>query len=271
MGVWCNGRRVDGVSISHMDRGFTLGDGAFCTLCYDNGQVEFFSQHMTRLRGTLDILGISIPYTDTDILNGIMESIGDTPHVIRITVSRGAGGRGLQYPDTQNPTVLITVNPITRERPPASLTLTDVCTRNETDMLCNHKTLGYTSFIVAYNQAIQNGYDDCLIPNTRGDICCTSIANIFAIKGDILYTPALSSGCLNGIYRKYVLDTAHALTIPVCYDTIQASDMCHMDSVFMTNSITGIRLVQSLDGHMYDLQNPIAHILSHTIKIKESE
>ena len=261
--VWLNGVLEKQGSISYTDRGFTLGDGAFATMCYTKGAVEHFDAHMYRMRHTLSVLQLPIKYSNQDILHAICDVVGknnlyDAPALaIRLTISRGVGGRGLLYPDMPVPSVLITAGSIDRNRPPAKLTVAQGFTRNDTDILCNHKISNYASAIVAFNQAVAEGFDDCILLNTKSVVCCTSIANIFGIRDGVVYTPDLKDGCLNGIFRNTVIKITQKLQIPLVFFSGTILDYNQMDMIFITNSITGIRPVYSLNQVQYDMQNPV--------------
>ena len=48
-------------------------------------------------------------------------------------------------------------------------------------------------------------WNDAALLNTQGGICDTTIANIFLIKDERVYTPALEEGCIAGVMRKNII------------------------------------------------------------------
>jgi branched-subunit amino acid aminotransferase/4-amino-4-deoxychorismate lyase len=97
--VWLNGRLVDGEGphLSVFDRGFQLGDGIFETLRATRGNPVELDEHLDRLRGSAEGLGIPLPTgVESQLAKGIADLLaaagldgagGDAS--VRITVSRG--------------------------------------------------------------------------------------------------------------------------------------------------------------------------------------
>src|SRR5215471_917430 len=65
-----NGQIVDQAHavISVFDHGFLYGEGVYETLRTYNGRPFLFDRHMARLRHSADMLTLSVPLTDEDIL-----------------------------------------------------------------------------------------------------------------------------------------------------------------------------------------------------------
>jgi len=66
----------------------------------------------------------------------------------------------------------------------------------------------YVNSCLAKDEALQNGYDDCVFLNQQGYVSELSAANIFLIKNDTLITPDVSSDILEGITRKSIISLA---------------------------------------------------------------
>ena len=54
--------------------------------------------------------------------------------------------------------------------------------------------------------AKKNKLDECIVLNSFERVCESAIANIFIIKGENIYTPPLSEGCVAGIMRRWMLE-----------------------------------------------------------------
>jgi branched-chain amino acid aminotransferase len=113
--------------------------------------------------------------------------------------------------------------------------------RAANDRLADVKSLDYGLFAEAFAQARAQGYDEALLLNRSGFIFEASRANIFWIKDKVLYTPPLSSGCLNGITRRQVLKGAKSLKIPVKEGSLTPEILKGADTAFLTNSLIGIK------------------------------
>jgi branched-chain amino acid aminotransferase len=80
------------------------------------------------------------------------------------------------------------------------------------------------------------GFDEVILLNERGEVAeCTS-ANIFAAKGDEVWTPPLSSGCLPGITREVVLRETGASGIRIVEKPMTPAELESSDEVFITST-----------------------------------
>jgi len=66
----------------------------------------------------------------------------------------------------------------------------------------NNKVLNVLGSIYAKD----NQYDNCLLLNLNKSIVEALNGNLFLVKGNIIKTPPLSDGCLNGVMRKQVIE-----------------------------------------------------------------
>lgn len=99
--------------------------------------------------------------------------------------------------------------------------------------------------------AKENKLNDCLVLNANGKIADSTIANLFLVKGDTIFTPALSEGCVNGVMRKYLLESLAASNYQVEETIVSAEDLLAADEVFLSNAINGIRWVQRFRNKIY--------------------
>lgn len=115
------------------------------------------------------------------------------------------------------------------------------------DSYANIKSASALLYAVAANYSKQHRWNDCIIWNQRENICETIIANIFWIKDNRIFTPALTEGCVDGVMRSYLIDQIGTVTETPC----RAEDLLGADEVFLTNAIRGIRWVQSVEDAKY--------------------
>ena len=82
--------------------------------------------------------------------------------------------------------------------------------------------------------------------NERDEVAeCTS-ANIFAAKGDQVWTPPLSSGCLPGITRELLLNEVRAPGIHVTEKVLKPVDLESADEVFITSTTRDLLPVSTI-------------------------
>ena len=95
-------------------------------------------------------------------------------------------------------------------------------------------------------------WNDALLLNTEGRLCDTTIANIFLIKDEVVYTPALSEGCIAGIMRKNIMQKLIAANYNVVEGELSTDDLLNADEIFLTNSIYNLRWVQCIGDKKYN-------------------
>lgn len=251
MTCWLNGEfREDADAINIADRGLLLGDGVFETVLLANGVPAFWAAHMARLGGALDAL--SIPARADDFtLEAVKDlaarcGVSKGAAVLRVTVTRGAGARGLAPSPALSPTLLMTAQPYA---PPPDGPLRLVVSgyrRSASSVSSAYKTTNYLDNIMARREAGQAGADDAVMLNENGRVACASAANIFVLNGDgTIATPPVADGALPGIVRKVLLEQG-ADEFNIREDAF-APGALRGRPVFLTNSLMGVRPAH-LDG-----------------------
>ncbi len=119
---------------------------------------------------------------------------------------------------------------------PIQLTVYKLGFKDSRSPFSNFKTDNNLLYLDSIQYAKNQGCDQSIILNERNEIVETSICNIFFQKGEKIYTPPLSSGCVNGIMRRVTIHEkcVQEKTIPL--DTLN-----DFDSIFLTNAVRGQR------------------------------
>lgn len=243
--VWFNGELTTGsLAVDPGDRGLLLGDGIFETLAVFAGKPVWLAEHLERMIEAAKTLGI--PADRGNIEAAIGETLRATPHhhgILRITLTRGAGIRGLAA-DGSTPSLLVTLAPWIKGMlfAPAKL-VTSTIRRNETSPASGLKTLSYIDNILAAREAAAARCDDALLLNTKSQVAATTIANVFLLKNGRLATPPLSAGILPGIARRKLLTLTQAEE-----RALVRAELREADALFLTNSLRLVRPVHALDG-----------------------
>ena len=260
--IHLNGRLVpdDEARIDPADRGLLLADGLFETLLARDGRAEELEAHLARLARGADLLGLPLP--DLNIALAVAETLqanGLTQGraAVRITLTRGAGPRGLLPPDRPTPTVMVTATPSPEpDRFPARLVLADA-RRNEHSPLSRLKSLSYLDSVLARREAARLGADEALMLNTAESLASATAANLFLVAGGDLLTPPLEDGVLDGIVRSRVLTEAHALGLAAREESITLFDLFAAEEAFLTNSLIGLRPVGSFQECDFEAPGPV--------------
>ena len=100
-----------------------------------------------------------------------------------------------------------------------------------------HKTTKRELYNRSYSLGREKGYDEVLFMNEREELTEGAISNLFIRQGHHFFTPPVSSGLLNGIFRQYFLVTRtfaqeKTLTLP---------DLLSADTIYTANSVRGLR------------------------------
>ncbi len=108
--------------------------------------------------------------------------------------------------------------------------------------------LSWSENLTRYERAHEQGFDEVVLLNERGEVSeCTS-ANIFAVKGDRVYTPPLSSGCLPGVTRAVLLEETKVAGLTIEEKVLQLKDLEAADEVCLTSTTREVLPVISIDG-----------------------
>ncbi len=243
--LWFNGALVrEPLAIAASERGLLLGDGIFETIAVFNRVNVWLEDHLDRLMAGAVALGL--PADRRAIREAIDEVLQAAPAahgILRITLTRGPGHRGLAAEATQ-PSLLIALGPWTGRMlfAPAMLSTSSI-RRNETSPASRLKTLSYIDNIIAAREAAAIHCDDALFLNNQGRVASTTIANIFVLRDGWIATPRTSDGVIAGIARKKLLGLAKADERPVT-----PQELLDAEAIFLTNSLRLIRPVHSIDG-----------------------
>lgn len=108
----------------------------------------------------------------------------------------------------------------------------------------------YVNSVLAKQDAIDSGFDDCIFLDGAGHVCELSAANIFLVRGGTLITPDVSCDILDGINRRTILTLAAEDGIPVVERTVDLTEVYIADEVFVTGTSAGVAPVTEVDGRL---------------------
>lgn len=285
--VWLNGVAADPAAphISALDRGFTLADGLFETVRLYHGLPFRLGRHLARLAHGAAALDIALPESlpeqvETAVRGAraawTVERGGEGNRAydaaMRITITRGSGGRGVAPPVVGTPTVAIAIHPLSAspasppDESPPLLARTARARRNEHAAAAGIKTLAYVEAVLALAEARAAGVDDAIFLDTAGHVSEGTSSNVFAVRHGALVTPPRSCGVLPGITREAVLELAGTLGLPAAERELSPADVAAADELFLTSSIREIAPVVVLDGHAIGT----GHVGAITRRVREA-
>jgi branched-subunit amino acid aminotransferase/4-amino-4-deoxychorismate lyase len=226
------------------DRGLLLGDGLFETLLWREGELVLGEAHAGRMIRSAQALAIPAPPRDaflSSALNAVRAARLESDRAaVRVTLTAGSGGRGLDRPASLETRLFATAAPSIRPEKPATLVAASI-RRNEASPVSRLKTLAYLDNVLARREARLAGADEAVMLNTSGDVACAAAANIFWVSGGIVHTPPAEAGRLDGIMAAEVMRAAQGLGLDVRQSRAPLQALFEADEVFITSSLIGVR------------------------------
>ncbi|MEA2107048.1 MAG: aminotransferase class IV [Bacteroidota bacterium] len=252
--------RKEDFGLSYQNRAFCYGDALFETMHANGTQIQFFTDHMIRLRFGMITLGMKIPVNiendtiEKEIIKLLHKNKLYQGVKIRLTVFRNEGGK--YTPKDNSVSYLLETEYLENAQyqfntKGLSIAIFDQI-KKPVNKLSNLKSANALIYIQAGLYAQQNNYDDCLLVNEQNHLVEGISSNLFLIKDKTLYTPPLNDGPVAGIMRKQILKIADSLNFKIVNDqSCDEQQLLQADEVFLTNSISGIQWVLSYKERRY--------------------
>ncbi|MCK0189091.1 aminotransferase class IV [Arenibacter sp. F20364] len=248
--------------LNHENRGLRYGDALFESIRIVNGKIFFWEDHYLRLMASMRILRMEIPmnftmeFLEEQLLASVdANSLMEQPARIRFTVFRNNGG--LYLPQTNDVSYIMEANPLDS---PFFILNNDTYEVElfkdfyvNPDMLSTLKTNNKAINVVGSIFASENGYENCLLLNTEKRVVEALNGNLFLVKDQLIKTPSLKDGCLNGIVRKKLIAILGSLDKYQFEESfISPFELQKADELFITNAITGIQPITKYRKKEYD-------------------
>lgn len=122
-------------------------------------------------------------------------------------------------------------------------------------------TGAYITSSLAKTQAVNSGYDDAILLNSRGKVCEASSSNVFIVRDGVLITPSVDQDILEGVTRASVLELAKMMNIPVVERPLDKSELFIADEIFLTGTAIKIIPVTKIENRYLPSVQPIMESL----------
>jgi branched-subunit amino acid aminotransferase/4-amino-4-deoxychorismate lyase len=221
------------------------------------GNILLKDYHFERLFLGLEVLKFNTPalFTKQKIEKEIRElskkNECERSARIRLSVSRGNGGL---YECDNKFSYLIECWPLEQKALNENGLVIDIFpdARKSIDVFSNLKSANYLPYVMAAIWAKENKLNDALILNQHDRICDSTIANIFWVKDNNIFTPPLNEGCVAGVMRKKILELGSGNSDYLVQESVLTQEiLLQADEVFLTNAIAGIRWVKECRNKVY--------------------
>jgi len=251
------------------NRAFLYGDGLFESVKIINGKPFNLEAHLKRLFSASTLLDLQINASKKDFINNIDFLIKENKITkggnLKIIVFREEGGKFL--PENNSTSFLI----MSKESENNLFKLN----KNGLDLglfrdqlkpkgeLSNYKSISALQSIICSLDARKKAKEDCLMFNPENNIVESSNSNVFYVRNRLIYTPKLLEGCVDGTMRNCILNLKN-LDFNIIETEVRTEDILDADEVFLSNAISGIRWVSSIENRKFSQQN-ISQLLTEKI------
>ena len=247
--VLVNGVAADTVAVQ--DRGLTYGDGLFETIRFIEGRAPLWTRHMQRLADGCTRL--RLPPADAECLwdEALAATQGMPQAVVRITLTRGTGARGYALPVRPRSTRIVAgfaapVIDAAVYREGLRLRVCDLRLAAQ-PLLAGIKHLNRLEQVLARAEWDDAEIDEGVVCDVHGNVISAVAANLFAVVGGRLRTPAVDRCGVAGVGRAEVLAVCpHAQVGLLSLEAVLAAS-----EVFLVSSVRGVMPVRALAAQRY--------------------
>ena len=251
---WVNGELVPHgeTALRADDHAVVVGDGVFETTKVIDGAPFALSRHLRRLSQSASGLKLKEP-SESLIRSAIDAVLNADPGagLLRITWSSGSGPLGSSRGD--GPGTLVVSTSGSNIWPTVERVHVVPWARNEHGALAGLKTTSYAENVLALATARESECSEALFLNTAGLLCEGTGTNVFLVIGGSLVTPPLSSGCLAGITRELILETARQQVPGKPPEDVQVRDvdpheLLTAEEAFLTSATRNVSAISEITG-----------------------
>ena len=234
-------------SLSIENRSYRYGDGFFETIKIVDGSILFKELHQRRIVKSFEILQINPQLDIEQIFSNIIQlcALNNFTESARVRLSFSMGQGALNATDLE---CYYLIESWKLENKYYSHHLRGLSTtvfrqaRKTTDTISNIKSASAVVLALAARFSKNENKEDSLILNTKGNIIESTIANIYCIKNQKIYTPPISEGCVDGVLRKILM-----LHFAIIEKEFSEEFIKTADAVFISNTIKGVQWIRSID------------------------
>lgn len=245
-------------AIIHLqNRALRYGEGLIETMYFEDKTIKLFAFHYERLEKSLAQLNfpeISRFDFDKEIAKTIVANQNPERGILRAQFFLNEARHELQFWIEYLP---VQTKQFDR-RAGIHIGFSKKAVKNH-DSISHLKNTSRLNYVIAKREALEHNWDDILLINSKQNVVESTISNIFIIKDNVVYTPPLMDGCIEGVFRRFLLETQEIGDLTIQERCLLPSSIMTADEIFLTNAVRGIQPVSSLEGKAFPIH------LSHKI------
>lgn len=250
MSARCYVNGIEGAWIPAHDRGLMYGDGLFETVLFVDGAAPLWQRHRARLEAGAARLGLVLPPADALLVIAQQAGSGLARAAVRITITRGIGERGYAPPVQATSSWIVAASPAPAVAPDwyARGIRVRCCSLRlaAQPLLAGLKHLNRLEQVLARAEWSDADIAEGLLGDSAGRVISATAANLFAVRGRQVFTPALDECGVAGVSRAEVLARREVAVGSLTWD-----ELMHADEVFLTSSLRGILPVRGIDARTF--------------------
>ena len=231
--------------------GLMSGWGIFSTIRVQEGVMFAWERHWARMKRDAGRMRVPFPEDAKrleEALYGLIEKNHAANSTLRVVIVRNRGGmwEGPAAAERGFDTIAFTA-PLNDWGEAVKLGMI-ADGRHAASEFAGTKYNSWSENLTRYERAHEQGFDEVVLLNERGEIAeCTS-ANIFVASGDRVWTPPLTCGCLPGVTRALLLEEIRVPGIEVAEKVLFPGDLESADEVFITSTTRDLMPVAAVEG-----------------------
>ena len=241
------------------NRGFCYGDAIFETIRIANHKPQFLKEHFQRLFWGISLFKMQMEeqlnqsFFEDAIIELAKKNNLNADGRAKLTIYRNQGG--LYSPENNTISYLIEISTLLTDGYKLNIKGFNIDLYTEIkksqNILSSIKSNNCAIYIMASIYKKQNLLDEFILFNDKGCITEAISSNIFVVKNGVLYTPEISSGCIEGVMRKKIIDIARDNHIEVYELSMLPNVLLEAEELFLTNAISGIQWVLAYKQKKY--------------------
>jgi branched-chain amino acid aminotransferase len=284
--IWMDGKLVDwnNAKIHILTHGLHYATAVFEGIrCYSTkkGPAIFrLEEHINRLVNSCKMYHMTLEYSEKELKESIIETIkinNVQDCYIRPICYYGYGKMGVNpLPNKVSTSIALWdwEDHIKTQGDKGMRVIVSSWVRIDSRSLPIHAkaSANYANSALARIEALKSGVDEAIMLNMSGMVVEGTAENIFIVKDEMLVSPPLTSGALDGITRSSILTIAQYLGINFQICDISRDELYYADEVFLTGTAAEIKSIGEIDRitiangrtgkittKLLDLYNQIVH------------
>jgi len=253
------------------NRGFLYGDGFFETMVLRQGRIFFLEEHLERALTAIAALQLKTDQAwDLNRLKTLLHKLwkeNGSPQeaVFKWIVWRNS--EGLYAPhEAGNSHYLIELKPYRSAPAVKDQTYLATTVTNVQTVYSSFKRLSALHYVMAGLEKNNRQADELILMDQQGNLSEATSSGLFWILHDTLYTPSLSTGCIEGVVRKNIFKWAKLHTHSMEETDVPFSALSAEATVFTAN-VAGLSLLEKFEDRVFknnhawykDLQQDLFH------------